>query len=134
MNDTPRPAPGRRALPIIAGVVVLSAAAAIGYVVFTPKPAPEIPEPQLRPEPSEATSEQVHQICAACHAYPPPETFPRSAWKKEVQQGYDFFHKDLTYRFEYPAMESVLRYYERRAPETLAPAERQPEGAPGPPT
>jgi len=134
MNDTSRPALRRRALPIIAGIVVLAAATVgIGYAVFSPKPAADVPEPQLRPEPPEATSEQVHQICAACHAYPPPETFPRSAWKKEVQQGYDFFHKDLTYRFEYPAMESVLRYYERRAPETLAPAERPPEGATGPP-
>ena len=28
---------------------------------------------------AEATPEQVHALCGACHAYPPPETFPRSA-------------------------------------------------------
>ena len=36
-------------------------------------------------------SEQVHQFCAACHAYPPPDSFPRSAWKEEVERGYAFF-------------------------------------------
>ena len=28
-----------------------------------------------------ASSEAVHEFCGACHAYPPPETFPRSAWR-----------------------------------------------------
>lgn len=75
---------------------------------------------QTAAEPVEATTEQVHRLCAACHPYPPAETFPRSAWRKEVKQGYDFFHKDLTYRFDYPSLESVVRYYEKRAPEALA--------------
>jgi len=33
-------------------------------------------------------SGQVHQFCGACHAYPPAETFPRWAWKEEVERGY----------------------------------------------
>src|SRR5262249_1095687 len=40
---------------------------------------------------TEATSAQVHQFCGACHAYPPPETFPRSDWRFEVMQGYGFY-------------------------------------------
>jgi hypothetical protein len=75
----------------------------------------------MAPEPAEATAEEVHRICAACHAYPPPESFPRSAWRKEVKQGYDFFHKDPSYRFDYPPLEAVLRYYEKRAPESYPP-------------
>ncbi len=64
---------------------------------------------------AEATSEQVHSLCATCHAYPPPETFPRSAWRKEVKQGYDFL-RDSTLASPYPSLESVVRYYESRAP------------------
>src|SRR5262245_31270603 len=85
-----------------------------------------------RPESDEATSEQVHQLCGACHAYPPPDTFPRSAWRKEVKQGYDFFHNDPSLRFDYPPLESVVRYYERRAPEARPPLARQNSSQPPP--
>jgi hypothetical protein len=64
---------------------------------------------------AEATPEQVHSLCGACHAYPPPDTFPRSAWRKEVKQGYDFL-RDSTLPSPYPSLESVVRYYETRAP------------------
>src|SRR5262249_20807445 len=62
-----------------------------------------------------ATPEQVHSLCGACHAYPPPETFPRSAWRKEVKQAYDFL-RDSTLAPPFPSQESVVRYYEARAP------------------
>src|SRR5262245_28080141 len=75
-----------------------------------------------------ATPEQVHALCGACHAYPPPETFPRSAWRKEVKQGYDFL-RDSTLAPPYPSQESVVRYYETRAPLKL-PLPRS-ENAPG---
>ncbi len=84
----------------------------------------------MPPQPPEATAEEVHRLCAACHAYPPPDTFPRSAWRKEVKQGYDFFHKDLSYRFDYPPLEAVVRYYENRAPEALPPLSRTPAQPP----
>jgi hypothetical protein len=66
----------------------------------------------------EATSEQVHALCAACHAYPSPDSFPRSAWRQEVKQGYDFL-RDSLLASPYPSMESVVRYYETRAPREL---------------
>ncbi|HEV3238186.1 MAG TPA: FG-GAP-like repeat-containing protein, partial [Gemmataceae bacterium] len=96
--------------------------AALGVVVLayfpTKEAETEISDGYLPPEPIEATSAEVHQFCGACHAYPPPDTFPRAAWKKEVRQGYDFF-RDSTLQIDYPSMESVIRYYEVRAPETL---------------
>src|SRR5262245_61108737 len=73
---------------------------------------------------TEATSDDVHRLCAACHAYPPPETMPRAAWRKEVKQGYDFL-RDSTLQGEFPPLENVVLYYERRAPERL-PAIEQP--------
>jgi hypothetical protein len=73
----------------------------------------------------------VHAICAACHAYPPPESFPRSAWRKEVKQGYDFL-RDSTIPTPYPSLESVVRYYEARAPLELplSRSENAPDEAP----
>jgi hypothetical protein len=69
--------------------------------------------------PGEATPEEVHQFCGmACHAYPPADTFPRSAWRREVRQAYDFFRSSKL-QIDFPSQESVARYYERRAPETL---------------
>jgi hypothetical protein len=70
-------------------------------------------------EPKEASAAQVHQFCGmACHAYPPPETFPRSAWRREVKQAYDFF-LNSTLPVDFPSQESVALYYERRAPAEL---------------
>jgi hypothetical protein len=66
----------------------------------------------------EAAPEEVQRLCAACHAYPPPETLPRSAWRKEVKQGYDFLRASAL-PGDFPALESIALYYERRAPERL---------------
>jgi hypothetical protein len=73
---------------------------------------------------TEATSAQVHQFCGACHAYPPPETFPRSDWRFEVMQGYGFYEHS---NYDNPRLRgvavpppaSVIEYFERRAPEEL---------------
>ena len=67
----------------------------------------------------EATAEQVHQLCDACHAYPSPDSFPKSAWRKEVQLGYDFL-RDSSKSGSYPSLESVVLYYENRAPDRLS--------------
>jgi cytochrome c5 len=118
---------------LLAAVVVLTAAAGgTAYLLLAPRPAAAPPLPQLAAEPPEATSEEVHRLCGACHAYPPPDSFPRSAWRKEVRQGYDFFHDDPSYQIAYPPLEAVVRYYENRAPESLPAVKPAPE--PGPPT
>lgn len=116
-------ASARLFVPLVMIAALVAALGAVGfgaYPYFTSKPTAPLPsEPRMRPEPGEATTEEVHKLCGACHAYPPADTFPRSAWRKEVKQGYDFFHKDLSHRFEYPPLESVVKYYEKRAPEAL---------------
>ena len=91
-------------------------------------PAAETAPATAVPAAAEATPEQVHSLCGACHAYPPPEAFPRSAWRKEVKQGYDFL-RHSTLAGPYPSQESVVRYYETRAPLEL-PLPRV-ENAPG---
>jgi hypothetical protein len=116
---------------VLAAAVVATAAGGATAVVFgtAARGSPAGPDPAA--EPREATAEEVHRLCAACHAYPGPETFPRAHWRKEVKLGYDFLYADPSYRFDYPPLEAVVRYYEKRAPEALPPAHRPP--APRPP-
>src|SRR6266568_9097803 len=92
-------------------VAVAAASGGAAYALLGPAP-PSAPSPveTVLPEPAEASSADVHRLCGACHAYPPPDNFPRSAWRREVTQGYNFFHQDASYRFPYPPLESVVRY------------------------
>jgi Tfp pilus assembly protein PilF len=73
----------------------------------------------------EAAEGDVQRLCAACHAYPPPETMPRMAWRKEVKQGYELLRAS-TLTGDFPALSDVLLHYERRASERLPPIEQAP--------
>jgi FG-GAP-like repeat len=99
-------------------VVLVLLGAVAAYSRFAPSPTGGPPVAVIAPTPPEATPEEVHQLCASCHAYPPPETFPRSSWRKEVKQAYDFLRDSPVHR-PYPSLEAVVRYYESRAPEEL---------------
>jgi hypothetical protein len=87
---------------------------------------PPLPPPSVRPpDDPEDIVEQVHNFCGgACHAYPPPDTFPRRYWRKEVQRGFGFFEQSAIAR-KVPPFESVVRYYEQRAPEDFTSPERK---------
>jgi hypothetical protein len=84
------------------------------------------------PPPREATQEQVRQFCGvACHAYPPPDSFPRWAWRKEVEQGFYFAGRSRP-DLRGPSLESVVAYYEKRAPlELPLPSRPVAPGKPG---
>src|SRR5262245_7219218 len=109
---------------IKAWLILGGSLAALGvgaYFYLAPSAADSIaPVLTLPPAPPEATPEQVHQVCGACHLYPPADTFPKSAWRREVKQGYEFL-SNSSLRLDYPPLESVALYYERRAPEALPP-------------
>jgi hypothetical protein len=67
----------------------------------------------------------VQQLCSACHRFPPPDSFPQSAWKRQVQQAYKLL-KDPPRnnppglkQLAIPPQEQVLAYFENRAPEIL---------------
>src|SRR5262245_10041970 len=107
-----------RTLTIIAVAAALSLSLALTGQAPRAQPPPE-------PAPAEASAEVVHQFCSVCHAYPPPDTFPRAAWREEVRKAYDFF-RDANLRQETPDLESVVQYYERRAPIRLPAADRPP--------
>jgi hypothetical protein len=73
----------------------------------------------------EASPQQVQRFCTACHAFPPPETFPRSAWRFEVMQAYGFYERSnydnpqLRLLGAIPPAARVIKYFENRAPEKL---------------
>jgi hypothetical protein len=93
----------------------------VGLGVFFKRGSTERPPDWRAPEFAGDIEPQVHQFCGACHAYPPPDTFPRSVWKEEVEQGYRFFG-DSSLRLTPPPLDAVVDYYERRAPDELPPA------------
>jgi hypothetical protein len=103
----------------IAAILVLLAGGALVYCYFLPSSSESVVSGPPLAEPKEASEAQVRPFCGkACHAFPPADTFPRSAWRREVKQAYDFFNKSELVA-DFPSLESVALYYERRAPEAL---------------
>src|SRR5262249_28738538 len=85
-----------------------------------------------RPDDPADVSEQVHNFCgSSCHAYPPPDSFPRANWRSEVERGYRFAEQAGLTR-KVPPIESVVRYYEKRAPEEVPGTTRPPPSRPLP--
>ncbi len=102
--------------PAGAGLIV-AAAAAVGVLgCQRAAPTPDPPPPASGPE----IDRQVHVFCGHCHAYPPPETFPRSAWKYEVEQAYGFFQLYAP-PLHAPPIDAVVKHFEDRAPRRCRP-------------
>jgi FG-GAP-like repeat len=120
-----------RAIWVAIAFVLLPAGGLIAYYARPVNDQAAEPEITLPAESPEATSEQVHEMCGACHAYPPPDSVPRSRWRKEIAQGFTFF-QDSALTMDFPSLESVVVYYEHRAPEDLPslPHDRSPNPAP----
>jgi hypothetical protein len=97
-------------------VVILGAAGVAAGLYFSGS-GQDRPPSATAPVVAGDVSARVHEFCGACHAYPPPDSFPRSAWKKEVEQGYVFFGRPQSLlTMEAPPIDEVVRYYEERAP------------------
>jgi hypothetical protein len=72
-------------------------------------------------EPVADLDTRVHNFCGACHNYPPAETFPKSAWRYEVEQGYRFFNQ-AGMPLRPPPQDEVIRHFAEQAPDQLPPA------------
>lgn len=91
--------------------LALAALAVWSAVVVASPTEPPVASPPVE----EASLESVKTACGKCHVYPPPESFPRGAWRAELRQAYDFIrHSPL--QGPLPSLESVARFYESRAP------------------
>lgn len=105
----------------VALALVVAAGAGVWYFYLRPTATTEIPVTKAGGSPADI-SEKVHDFCGKCHAYPPAETFPRFAWKEEVERGYFFFGRS-NLNLVPPPIEDVVHYYESRAAENLPPAQ-----------
>jgi FG-GAP-like repeat len=76
-------------------------------------------EDSVAVRPAATATSEIEDFCTRCHAYPPADTFPRSAWNFEVNQAYKFFAGSNLY-VKAPPIDDVIRYYEERAPLELA--------------
>lgn len=114
-----------------AGLAAVLAAGLAGWaIVGRGEPAPVRPPAVAAEEAAEATDAAVQNLCGQCHAYPPPDSFPRGAWRQELRQAYDFV-RNSPLPGGYPPLEAVARYYEARAPLALSiPAPPAPAGPP----
>src|SRR5262245_13816015 len=144
MSDVPIPSRRRWLWPLSFAVAGLLAVAA--GISGCGRPASETPSddpPPADASPADTKSgpgsastkadlvKQVHTFCGACHAYPPPDTFPRKHWRMEVERGFAFFAASLRPLQPSP-FEATVKYYEERAPEELPPAKIVRAGTPLP--
>jgi hypothetical protein len=130
MNPLPATARPGRWLACLVLLGLAGGLAALISFLLTNAPSPEEHDAPVPPAAVADISAQVHSFCGSCHAFPPPETFPRSAWKAEVEQGYRFFSQ-AGMALQPPPADAAIRYYEERAPTELPLVKV--EAAPGPP-
>lgn len=109
-------------------VLVLGGAGLFAFQFFSDRNR-EVPPSAKAPVDPPDIAEQVHAFCGACHAYPSPASFPQRHWRNEVERGYRFFEKSAM-SLPVPPIDSVVRYYESRAPADLPSPEITPATRP----
>jgi len=82
-------------------------------------PSPQTNGGQTR-ELDKKTEQQIVAFCGGCHAMPDPATFPREAWREEVEQGYNLFFESEREDLVMPVKRDTFIYFEDRAPEILS--------------
>lgn len=79
----------------------------------------EPPSPQGATDDRGPIALQVAAFCGDCHAVPPPDSFPRRAWREQVELGHRFYVESGRNDLIVPRMNDVIGYYESLAPEEL---------------
>lgn len=85
----------------------------------------QVPTPQAASTDRGDIRLQVAAFCGDCHAVPPPGSFPRRAWREQVELGHRFYVESGRNDLPVPRMNDVIGYYESLAPEELV--VREPE-------
>src|SRR5262249_3185462 len=110
MRIAPMPRNRLTVLVVLLLIAFGLAGSAIAYVWFAPHAPREATLQATEHLPGAGVNGQVQYFCSSCHAYPPHDIFPRSAWKEEVERGYRFFSESQLNR-QPPPMDQVIRYY-----------------------
>jgi hypothetical protein len=66
-----------------------------------------------------AVVRRVERFCGDCHAVPPADSFPKSAWQEQVDLGFQLYFQSGRSDLELPTPFEVTRFFEERAPDTL---------------
>lgn len=117
------PVRSRKAALMVAGLALLGLATAAAMRSFS---VPDGSKLAIPPQPAEATEQQIKTSCGGCHAPITPDVLPRSIWRGQVKSMYTI-NRDSRLHLDMPPLESVVAYFEKRAPETLPPAVIPPE-------
>src|SRR3954447_12726678 len=89
MSENQLPMP-RRTPWLTLFVCVGLLAAGVATPFFLASPAPVKPPARNDETSQRELASQIKEVCTACHAYPAPTSFPRWAWKAELDQAYGF--------------------------------------------
>ncbi len=104
-----------------AAAALVVGASVVGWWAFSAgssNPATYSPQHSATADPH-AHRERVVAFCAACHPFPPPDSFPKANWDSEVRRGFDFYRKS-DMKLDPPSIESVVALYESEAAEAYA--------------
>ncbi len=99
--------------------------AALALAGCRPGPDAAVPPQTMAPEAKEtvvdvaALRPRVDAFCGNCHDPPPAESFPKDAWRFEVERGFDFYTESFRDDLDPPPLEDVVAYYESLAPDDL---------------
>jgi hypothetical protein len=130
MSDVATRTRGRGLLVAALAAGLVAAAGGAYYLYHARTTGPRLPATS-EDEPAGDLDAQVHTFCAACHAFPPPDTFPKSVWPFEVEQGYGFF-SESGMPLHAPPRDKVIHYFQQQAPEYLPPASFETASSPAP--
>ncbi len=91
----------------------------------------DLAPPPVSPVTTRDLPQRVHVFCGSCHEYPAPDTFPRSAWKDDIERMYMFFEQSGR-PLQPPPIEATVKFYEDAAPVEFPPADIRPADHPLP--
>lgn len=68
---------------------------------------------------STASVAHIKTFCGDCHALPDPQTFPKTRWEEEVEQGFNFYIASGRTDLVEPTRSDTVRYFRDAAPDAL---------------
>jgi hypothetical protein len=124
MNDAPAKGSIRPRRAVVVGAVVCVAIGFFAWQANRKGPMEHADLDSLRDDRARTaldneTESRIVAFCSDCHTLPPPESFPRERWHREVLRGYEFYARSGRNDLDPPPLHQTLAYYLARAPERI---------------